>query len=638
MRPTSRSANSTTPSVVPTARRLVAVVAGALAIVLGTTTPASADQTEAWKVTIEVEADGDFTVVEEITQRFDQQRRGIFRYIPVTEQLAFDTVVELPDGNPEDWFQRIELQDIRVQVATAPDETLVEHPFFLDPNGVVSIRIGEEDTFITGTHTYRISYRVVGAMLPGGEPGTSVLRWDALGSGWQQSVARVQVAVRGPGLRAADAVCATSLATCTGNAVDGGWAASTTGFLPPGIPVSVEVPFDAASVAASEPLLVRRWSFLGALFGDGRAWPLFALTALFAGGLVGRLLYREGRDRETRGDVTVDGRTDTTHLQYVTGESTRPLFKPRAVGIEFRPPEDLTPGELGLIIDERVDPVDIAATIVHLAVRGYLVIEEEQSKTLWWTRTDWTVRRTDQPADDLASFERFLYDGLFDGRDEVAVSDLKGTFSSDYGKAERALYEQGRKRQWFSARPDKVRTKWLAIGIVSLVLSFIAFVLAMIFSRIAIVLVPLVVAGMVMTIAHRWMPRRTPKGSELLTRTLGFREFIETAETDRARFAEQENLFVEYLPYAVVFGATEKWARAFADLAILTTGTGIGTWYVWHAGSGGFNAQSFSSGLSDFSTTVGTAAVTAPPSSGGSGGGGGFSGGGGFGGGGGGSW
>ena len=35
---------------------------------------------------------------------------------------------------------------------------------------------------------------------------------------------------------------------------------------------------------------------------------------------------------------------------------------------------------------------------------------------------------------------------------------------------------------------------------------------------------------------------------------------------DEARFAERRNLFSQYLPYAVVFGATEKWARAFAHL------------------------------------------------------------------------
>ena len=62
------------------------------------------------------------------------------------------------------------------------------------------------------------------------------------------------------------------------------------------------------------------------------------------------------------------------------------------------------------------------------------------------------------------------------------------------------------------------------------------------------------------------MPRRTARATATLRRVLGFKRFIDESEKDRARFAEQQHLFTEYLPYAVVFGATEKWARAFAGL------------------------------------------------------------------------
>ena len=39
-------------------------------------------------------------------------------------------------------------------------------------------------------------------------------------------------------------------------------------------------------------------------------------------------------------------------------------------------PTDLTPAEVGTLIDEQVDLRDISATIIDLAVRGYLKIEE----------------------------------------------------------------------------------------------------------------------------------------------------------------------------------------------------------------------------------------------------------------------
>jgi uncharacterized membrane protein len=98
-----------------------------------------------------------------------------------------------------------------------------------------------------------------------------------------------------------------------------------------------------------------------------------------------------------------------------------------------------------------------------------------------------------------------------------------------------------------------------------------------------------------------------------------------------ARFAEKENLFTRYLPFAIVFGLTEKWARAFEVLGEPAPDT---TWYV---SSNAFSYGAFSDAMDGFTvTTAGTIAST-PSGSGGSGFGGGSAGGGG-GGGGGGSW
>jgi len=101
----------------------------------------------------------------------------------------------------------------------------------------------------------------------------------------------------------------------------------------------------------------------------------------------------------------------------------------------------------------------------------------------------------------------------------------------------------------------------------------------------------------------------------------------------REHFAEEHDIFSKYLPYAIVFGCTDKWAHTFADLAATDQ---TASWYV---GSGPFNAIVLAHSVDSFSTTAaGTLMVSTPSSSGSSGfGGGGFSGGGG-GGGGGGSW
>ena len=128
------------------------------------------------------------------------------------------------------------------------------------------------------------------------------------------------------------------------------------------------------------------------------------------------------------------------------------------------------------------------------------------------------------------------------------------------------------------------------------------------------------------------MPARTAAGAALFAQALGFKRYMDTAETDRAAFAEKEGLFTAYLPYAVMFASVDKWMRAFAGL---DTAQAVSSFYV---GPGAFNALAFSSGFESFSGTLASTVVATPAGRGGSGfSGGGFSGGGG-GGGGGGSW
>jgi uncharacterized membrane protein len=107
---------------------------------------------------------------------------------------------------------------------------------------------------------------------------------------------------------------------------------------------------------------------------------------------------------------------------------------------------------------------------------------------------------------------------------------------------------------------------------------------------------------------------------------------MDTAETDRAKFAEKEGLFTAYLPYAVMFASVDRWMRAVAGL---DTAQAVSSFYV---GPGPFTALSFSNSFDSFSSSLASTVVSTPAGSGGSGFSGGGSSGGGGGGGGGGSW
>ena len=95
--------------------------------------------------------------------------------------------------------------------------------------------------------------------------------------------------------------------------------------------------------------------------------------------------------------------------------------------------------------------------------------------------------------------------------------------------------------------------------------------------------------------------------------TEGFRRFINESEKERARFAERKNLFSEYLPYAIVFGATGKWAAAFAGLDDQPPDTSS-----WYIASTPFTFLAFSSAIDGFTVSTSGTLTSTPPSTSGS--------------------
>ena len=165
-------------------------------------------------------------------------------------------------------------------------------------------------------------------------------------------------------------------------------------------------------------------------------------------------------------------------------------------------------------------------------------------------------------------YEKKLLDGLFRDGNEVKVSELKTTFAERLHGVEESLYEDAMREKWFRARPDHVRTRWAGRGVLLTVVGGgLTFVLAR-WTHWGLVGIPVILAGVALALMARWMPARTAKGTAMLRRIRGFRRVIATAETHMSRWAEEENVFTRYLPYAIVFGLTRKWAKAFEDLGL----------------------------------------------------------------------
>ncbi len=310
----------------------------------------------------------------------------------------------------------------------------------------------------------------------------------------------------------------------------------------------------------------------------------------------------------------------------------------RPITVVYEPPDRLTPAEVGTLADDSPDIQDITATLVDLAVRGHLRIEESKAPQLFglWNSTEYTFQRTTPPKDGapLSAHERLLLAAIFtDGSmQSVPLSSLENKFYRSLPGIRDAIFDALLARKYYAHRPDKVKQNYLIGGVI---FGFIlTFALAALADRWG--LAPLtifgtgILSGVIVAGFGRIMPARTPTGARALEGVLGFEEFLSRVEADRfERVVKTPALFEKLLPFAMALGVEKNWARAFES--IVTTAP---AWYQG-ADAGQFNLRGFTSHMGDMVSRTSSTMTSAPRSSGGSGFSGGGSSGGGFGGGGG---
>jgi len=308
----------------------------------------------------------------------------------------------------------------------------------------------------------------------------------------------------------------------------------------------------------------------------------------------------------------------------------------RPIAAQYEPPDKLTPGEVGTLIDNSVDMRDITASIVDLAVRGYLVIEEQKKDhLLGLTHSKEYVFHLKKPQAEwsgLKPHEQELLGGIFssgNAGDTVSLSDLHNRFYQNIAGIKNQIFGSLVGQGYYARRPDSVRSTYLVFGIVAgFILIWGGLRLA---SNLGMASLSFVVAG-ILTAAiicgFGWfMPAHTQAGARAVEQVLGFEDFLNHVEADRFnRMIKTPEMFEKFLPFAMALGVEKNWSKAFQGIY-----TQPPQWYQGSYGAG-FYPYLFVNDLNTMSLQAGSVMSSAPRSSEGSGfsggGGSGFSGGG----------
>jgi uncharacterized membrane protein YgcG len=312
------------------------------------------------------------------------------------------------------------------------------------------------------------------------------------------------------------------------------------------------------------------------------------------------------------------------------------------IAVQYAPPDGMTPAEAGTLVDDDAAMRDITATIVDLAVRGYIVIEEkEKSQMLGLVHNkDYVFHLKKGPKEwaGLRSHELVLLAALFANGliSEVTLSSLENQFYKNLSNIKNSIFDELMERGYFQHRPDYVRGAFVGGGIALGVLFFL--IGNSLAQRMGMAPAPFLIAALLsggIIVGFGWfMSARTLTGVKALSGVLGFEDFLTHVEAGRLdRTNQTPETFEKFLPFAMALGVEKKWVGAFQNIYSQPP-----AWYQGGYYNGGFHPLMFVNSLDMMTARANTVLASAPRSSGGSGfGGGGFSGGG-FGGGGGGGF
>jgi hypothetical protein len=603
---------------------VLALVIGTVGWVVALVVKSTKDSITRMVIAVSVSGDGSLKVTQTLDVQYGSPRHG--PYLRFATLQATDTAGR---------YRELTYQVDSVTSPTGAPATYTTSSS--DTDGMV-IQVGSPSTSVTGTQTYVVHYRVSGVMDPRvASSGSDELFWNAIGTGWTLPMSNVMVTVTSDA-----AVTGTQCWTgkgfvtpCSEHASTGDTATYAQSSLAAGEGLAIVAGWPSGTFTAAEPGYVTRpvevspfelTPLKGAVTGAG----VVLVVLVWLG------LWWRSRDRMyvglTPGNVPVAGEAPP-----LTRKVTRVPF-----AVRFTPPDGLTPGTVGTLVGKKSVLRDVTATLVDLAVRGLVRIEQPRGEGM-------RVVRLDAPRDDLALYEKTLLKGLFTKKRHVADPEaLQGSrFGKAVSKARGELYRAAVEAGWFVRSPERGDTAFvasvIALGVTVTFGTVIAAALGW-----GLVMIPILLLGALFVAASSWSAGRTAAGAAALSQTLGFKLYLETAEADQITWEEGEDIFSRYLPYAIAFGCADHWAGMFAELVDRGVAVPMPSWYVAdglhpHDLFGIAGISSVVGSLDTLSTSFG-AAIAA--SSVGSGGGSGFAGGdfggggvgGGVGGGGGGTW
>lgn len=522
-----------------------------------------------YDVTVQVNSDYTYDIVENLSVDFTEPAHGIYREIPL------------------DFADRpVQIKNISVEGGDTDISS---------ESGSKIIRIGDSEKYVDGRQNYEIRYTLI--MGADTDAEADLFYLNIIGTEWAVPIHKASFTVNMPASFDFSNLNITSgylgseeTSNVQFQQTDNGFKGETVSSLDAGQGVSA--------------YLMLPEGYFADVKGPA-TWPKMGI--LLMGALLTLLAYR---------------------IWDLKGRDTEVIVTP-----EFYPPDKMTPAEAGYIIDRAVQPTDVTSLILYWAEKGYLEMEEDGKNHFRLFKIKELPQEGVQHYEHYffnALFNKgsggqvSTKDLKGDFYEEMATAQgmIKSTFTDN---AERRLTNRSSDGYRFLLVLFSLLPLWsmVAYSIYLLNVGYISISNALLSALptlapiIGIALMSngfinrkvnpiskttgLMIGGFVFLggsiVAYLFLTymvnifmygllallftlgigflgqateKRTPYGTRILGLVLGYKQFLNTAEKDRIErlLEENPNYFYDTLPYAQVLGVTKKWAKKFEGLTM----------------------------------------------------------------------
>lgn len=254
------------------------------------------------------------------------------------------------------------------------------------------------------------------------------------------------------------------------------------------------------------------------------------------------------------------------------------------------PPDNSKPAEVGVIVNGRVTARSIAATLIHLATRGFITITRTQDGYKFGKRRPVDMTRLEDKfkIEPLNQYEAIIMDKIFfksnitSSKEELDFRVGHHIFSRKIAQAYLAIFQYTVQNGWLIEDPQRKFRKYRLFAFAVICIAILSFVFSLLFGPddnfyYLVGWIGVFLSGILMYQIVPFMPKRTPKGDKAYEEWTKFKNYLASNKQIAAEsVSAAQKVYESYLPYAIMFGVEVEWTERFLHLPFFEP-----EWYIY---------------------------------------------------------